>query len=135
MRKRRLLERYRGASHWSDQTTVIGPRFTLSGEIETEDAVVVAGRMEGPIRTRDIVHVLAGAVVLGSIEARAAVVEGAVEGPMAIVEELELGHTARVRGDLDAGLIAIGEGAFHQGHLRARNGTVTRFREQRKLRQ
>ena len=131
MKKRRLSDRYRGSTVWGDSTTVIGPRFTFSGDIQSEGAVVVAGRVEGPSESGDIVPVLAGSVVLGSVRGRAVIVDGAVEGHVQAAEALELGHTGRVRGDLAAGRIAIAEGAYHIGHVNAWDGPVMHYRERR----
>lgn len=133
-RKRRLFDRYRGAVVWADETTVVGPRFTFAGEIDSEGAVVVAGRVEGPVESADVVHVMAGAVVLGSVRGKAIVVDGAVEGHVHAVEAIELGHTGRVRGDLSAGRVAIAEGAYHLGHVHGLTGPVLHFRERRKTR-
>lgn len=132
MKRRRLFDRFRGSTVWGDATTVIGPRFTFAGDIQTEGAVVVAGRVEGPIESADIVHVLAGAVVLGSVRGRAVVVDGAVEGHVQAADALEVGHTGRVRGDLAAARIAIAEGAYHIGHINAWDGPVMHFRERRR---
>lgn len=134
MKHRRLLDRYRGATAWTEETTVIGPRFTLVGAIITDGSVVIAGRVEGPVRAAELVHVLPGAVVLGGIAADAAVIDGAVEGDIEATEELELGHTGRVRGALRAAQVAVAEGSYHVGMLESKRGPVMQFRERRKLR-
>lgn len=128
---RRLLDRHPGATCWTDDVTVIGPQLTFKGEIRAPGIVVVAGHVDGPIVAGDLVHVLAGAVVKGAIRAESALVEGSVDGPMTISEEVEIRPAGRVRGDIVGARVAIGEGCFIKGRVKATAGPVIRFRNKR----
>ncbi len=128
---RRLLDRYPEAVAWDETVTVIGPRFHLEGDVEAEGTVVVAGRVDGGIRSGRFVRVLHGAVVRGPIRGRDILVEGAVDGDVTAEGHLELGKTGRVRGDLSGERIAMAEGAYLRGRVIARSGRIRRFRDRR----
>jgi len=130
--KLRLLDRYPSASEWSDEVTVIGHGMTVEGEISSEGTVVVAGHVIGPIRSGMLVRVMQGAVVEGGIEARCVLIEGAVDGSIGVEDQFELSATGRVRGDVTGPRIAVAEGAYLKGRLRATAGPVHRFRERRR---
>jgi cytoskeletal protein CcmA (bactofilin family) len=128
---RRLLDRYPAATSWTDETTVIGPGFVLDGEIETPGCVVVSGRVDGPIRAGELVLVRLGAVVRGPLDAESVLIEGAVEGDVEVADQFELGVSGRLRGDVSGPRIAVAEGAYLKGRVRASAGGIKKFRERR----
>ncbi len=130
-RERRLVDRYPEAVAWDESVTVIGPRFHLEGDVEAEGTVVVAGRVDGEIRSGRLVRILHGAVVRGPVHGRDVLVEGAVDGDVLADGQLELGRTGRVRGDLSGERIAMAEGAYLRGRVIARSGRIRRFRDRR----
>ena len=132
MSTRRLLDRFPEALACPEEVTVVGPGLVLEGEIEADASVVVAGRVEGAIRSGGLVRVIHGAVVQGPIRARAVMVEGAVDGPIEVTEQFELAGTGRVRGDVSGPRIAVSEGAYLKGKVRATEAPVRRFREKRR---
>ena len=128
--RRRLADRYQDASRWGDDLTVIGPGMVFEGTVESPGSVVVAGRIDGSVKAGDMVHVAHGAVVRGPIEAQAARIEGAVDGEIVVREQLELGVSGRVRGDVTSQRVAVADGAYLKGKVRAAEG-VTQFKEKR----
>lgn len=128
---RRLFDRFPEAREWSDDVTVIGPGMRLAGEIESEGTVVVAGRVDGRVRSGRMVLVLVGGVVTGPILAEAAVIDGAVDGDVEVVDQFELGASGRLRGDVTGPRIAVAEGAYLKGRVRPTGGPVKHFRERR----
>ncbi|UCF69081.1 MAG: polymer-forming cytoskeletal protein, partial [Acidobacteriota bacterium] len=80
MAEQRILDRFPGAVQWTDEVTIVGHQMALEGELVSEGTIVVGGRVNGPIVSQDLVRVLQGAVVNGSIRGRAVLVEGAVDG-------------------------------------------------------
>lgn len=131
MAQRRLRDRYPGAERWSEGVTVIGRGLRFEGELVAKDVVVVGGRVEGSIRSEAMVHVLQGAVVNGDVDGGSVLVEGAVDGNITAQEQCELGHSGRVRGDIHGPRVAVAEGAYLKGKIRATEGRVRRFRERR----
>ncbi|RMG46391.1 MAG: polymer-forming cytoskeletal protein [Acidobacteria bacterium] len=130
-RRLRLLDRYPGATQWSDDVTVVGHGMTVEGELSSEGTIVIAGRVVGPVSSGTLVRVMQGAVVEGSIRAKCVLVEGAVDGEIGVQDQFELAESGRVRGDVTGPRIAVAEGAYLKGRLRATAGTVHRFRERR----
>ncbi len=128
---RRILDRHPDALCWTEDVTVIGPQLTFQGEIRAPGVVVVAGHVEGPVVTGDLLHVLPGAVVRGAVHAEAALIEGSVDGPLTVKEEVEIRPAGRVRGDIVGARVAIGEGSYVRGKVRATTGPVIRFRNKR----
>ncbi len=131
MPERRLLDRYPSAESWTDDVTVVGHGMQLSGRLTSADVIVIAGRVDGPVVSEKLVRVLPGGVVRGPIRAEAVVIEGAVEGDVVVDDQIELARSGRVRGDVIGPHVAVAEGAYLQGRLRATVGKIRRFRESR----
>ena len=55
--------------------------------------------------------------VEGPLSAGDAVIEGALKGPLTVRGKVELRATARVRGDIRAGSVALAEGCYFEGHI------------------
>jgi cytoskeletal protein CcmA (bactofilin family) len=126
-----MADRYQGAQQWDDDTTVIGRGMVFEGEIQAKAAVVIGGRVSGKIDSESMVKVLLGGVVQGPITAESVMIEGAVDGDVTVQDQFELGASGRVRGDVAGARLAVAEGAYMQGRMRATEGSVKRFREQR----
>jgi cytoskeletal protein CcmA (bactofilin family) len=126
-----MADRYQGAQKWDDDTTVISRGMSFEGEIKAKAAVVIGGQVAGRIDSDAMVRVLLGGVVQGPITAESVMIEGAVDGDVTAREQFELGATGRVRGDVVGARLAVAEGAYMQGRMRATEGSVKRFREQR----
>ncbi len=117
--------------------TVIGPSIKVRGELTGDDAVDVAGTLEGDSRVESHYRVREGARVAGRIEATSLVVAGEVSGPELVADKIEVGASGRVKAKLSARVVAIAEGALFDGsvHMRGEVGSgPTTFREQRKPR-
>lgn len=130
MYARRLFDRYPGARKWTDDVTVIGPRLVLRGGVRAPGTIVVAGQVEGPVVSGELVRVVAGGLIRGEVRAACAVVEGTIEGPVFVTEVLEVRPGARLKGDVTAMRVAVGEGAQVRGKIRSIS-PVIRFTEQR----
>jgi cytoskeletal protein CcmA (bactofilin family) len=114
------------------QTTVIGPRTRVAGELTAEGPVDLAGILEGDARIEGHCRVREGARVKGRLEAATLVIEGQVEGPALVADKVEIGATARVRSNIEARVIAIADGAFFEGAVRMDEpGAPVTFKEKR----
>ncbi|MBP7572330.1 MAG: polymer-forming cytoskeletal protein [Acidobacteria bacterium] len=130
--RRRLSDRFTGPGFWTEEATVVGPQMVLEGSLRAAGPVVIAGRIEGPVKSAGPVRVARGAVVRGAVEALAVLVEGAIEGDVLAHEQFELDVGARVIGDITGPRLALAEGAEHAGRLVSTGGAVHIFRERRK---
>ena len=112
-----------------DDTTIIGKGMTFEGEVRATGAVVIGGRIDGTIRSDGTVTVLQGGAVHGPITGDCVVIEGVVDGEITARDQFELAVSGRVRGDVSGGRLAVAEGAFMQGRMRATEGTVKKVRD------
>lgn len=113
-------------------TTLIGHDSRFIGRLEGKDNTIVNGTFEGDCDIEGVVVLSEQGRWIGNIGASSAIISGEVQGDISVREKLELTHTARVTGRIVAPVIAIEEGAIHQGEIRmAREGEVVRFKERR----
>jgi cytoskeletal protein CcmA (bactofilin family) len=96
--------------------TLIGPGSSVRGELLMTGNVLIHGRVEGVVFTDGEVHVAPGAWVEGGIHARRIRVEGAVEGRLEAAEEVVLRRGSVVRGDIEAQILTVDNGARFLGN-------------------
>jgi cytoskeletal protein CcmA (bactofilin family) len=112
--------------------TVIGPGTRFQGELSSDGPVDVAGILEGDARVMGHCRIREGARVSGRLEATTLVIEGQVDGPALVADKVEIGKTARVRSNIEAGIVAIADGAFFEGAVRMDEpGSPVSFTEKR----
>lgn len=97
--------------------SVLDSHITVSGDVETDGALRVDGRLEGSIHRADIVVVGEGASVVGDINAREVIVGGAVTGNIFAAQRTELQSSGIVAGDIRSAAILVHEGGVVQGRL------------------
>src|SRR5213083_1004446 len=101
----------------STNFSVIDSHTTASGDVETDGALRVDGRLEGSILKADLVVVGEGASVVGDVTAREVIVGGAVTGNIFASQRTELQSTGIVAGDIRSAAILVQEGGVVQGRL------------------
>ncbi len=97
--------------------SALDTHMSLKGDVETDGALRVDGRMEGTIHRADLVVVGEGASVVGDITAREVIVGGAVTGNIYAEQRTELLSNGIVAGDIRSAAILIQEGGVVQGRL------------------
>ena len=97
--------------------SILDSHITVSGDVETDGALRVDGRLEGSIHRADIVVVGEGASVVGDINAREVIVGGAVTGNIFAAQRTELQSSGIVAGDIRSAAILVHEGGVVQGRL------------------
>lgn len=113
-------------------STLIGAETRFTGRIEGKDNYIVNGTVEGDCDIDGVILLSEQGRWIGNIQAVNIVIAGEVQGDITAGEKLELTPTARVSGRISSPVIAIAEGAIHQGEIRmAREGAVQRFSGQR----
>jgi cytoskeletal protein CcmA (bactofilin family) len=101
-----------------ETTARIGSTLVFKGELQAQEDVAIAGRIEGTIQiVGHTLTVQAGAHVEGDIQARQIVVAGSVTGMLIADERIELRETAKVDGDLAAPRLKIVDGAEVRGRI------------------
>lgn len=101
----------------STNFSVFDSHIAVSGDLETEGALRIDGRLEGTIHRADLIVIGQGATVVGDITAREVIVGGAVTGNIFAAQRTELQSTGIVAGDIRSAAILIHEGGVVQGRL------------------
>jgi cytoskeletal protein CcmA (bactofilin family) len=101
----------------AEATTIIAAGTTVRGHLQGTEDLLVQGAVQGTVRLDGAITVDAAARVDADAEVVAATVAGIFVGRLAAAEVIELGATARVRGDLFAPRIIIRGGALFDGTL------------------
>lgn len=115
--------------------TVISSETHLKGNLETASSLELRGTIEGDCAIGGILWVRHGGGITGAITVEAAVLEGEVRGNIQAKERVELRSGSSLRGNIDAGSLAIAEGAFYKGKVKMTSPETsgpTTFQEKRK---
>src|SRR5918996_1636339 len=97
--------------------SVFDSHIAVSGDLETDGALRIDGRLEGSIHRADLIVVGQGASVVGDITAREVIVGGAVTGNIFAAQRTELQSTGIVAGGIRSAAILVHEGGVVQGRL------------------
>ena len=98
--------------------TIIGPTAAFTGELTTNEDLVVRGHAEGYLQVRDaMVTVEQSGSVKADIRAARVLVRGHVDGSIIATERIELASSATVEGSLSANRVVIAEGARFNGRI------------------
>jgi cytoskeletal protein CcmA (bactofilin family) len=101
----------------STNFSVIDSHCTAHGDVETDGALRVDGRLEGSIHKADLVVIGEGASVVGDVTAREVIVGGSVTGNIFAAQRTELQSNGIVAGDIRSAAILVHEGGVVQGRL------------------
>src|SRR5919109_867010 len=97
--------------------SVFDSHISVSGDLETDGALRIDGRLEGSIHRADLIVVGQGASVVGDVTAREVIVGGAVTGNIFAAQRTELQSNGIVAGDIRSAAILVQEGGVVQGRL------------------
>src|SRR3989338_5880526 len=96
--------------------TVIGPSVKVDGDFVGDGNVLVQGVVNGTLKTKGNLRVEKGARVKADVEAQNAVIDGAIKGNVTIQDNLQIGATAILEGDIVTKVISVEPGATLNGH-------------------
>jgi len=99
-------------------STIIGPSFSIKGEITGEGDLTVQGQVEGTIDFKKS-NVTIGRTgrIKADIYARIITIEGEVEGNLLGEKKIVLRPTGRICGNMKAPAINLEEGAKFKGNI------------------
>ena len=110
------------SSRTKDQTmpsaaprTLIGIETTITGELNTSEAIQIEGRVEGKIKSSALVVIGEAGRVKAEIDADNVSIRGELEGDCTAKNKVEVTRTGKVFGNLRAPRIAVAEGAIFSG--------------------
>ena len=101
-----------------DRPTEIGASIVIRGELTAHEDIVIAGRVEGTIKSEgQVVTIRQGAQVEADTLAREIVVAGHVAGALSAKNRISLQATANVEGELSSAAVIIADGAVLHGSV------------------
>lgn len=87
----------------SESAAVISNTMVIRGDIELDTALVVAGKVIGNVKCKDIVESKSGGSVEGDVQAETVkLIGGEVKGNITCVERLEVDAESNITGDVSA---------------------------------
>lgn len=98
--------------------TIIGKNTFLKGTLQAEGTIRIEGTFEGDITTKTDIIIATGAVVKAKIKCCNATLGGRVEGNIAAKNKLDIRSNGVLIGDIQAGILAIEEGAHLEGNCK-----------------
>lgn len=105
--------------------THIGASIVITGELVSDEDIVIDGQLQGHIHVRDAtVTIGEHARVEADVRGARVVVRGKVDGNLTAGERIELASTADVRGSLSANQVVIIEGATFNGTIDMHKRTI-----------
>ena len=95
--------------------TIIGKKTFFSGNISSQSAIRVEGKIEGMVKKASLFFLGVGGCVIGDIFVIQATISGKVIGNIHCSKHLEILETAQIKGDIKSKTISIKEGATFDG--------------------
>jgi cytoskeletal protein CcmA (bactofilin family) len=89
----------------------------FEGKLTFKDTVRIDGQFRGEITSQNTLIVGETGEIMATVRSREVVISGSVTGDVYATERLVLHKTARVDGDVEAGSLAIEEGALLNGKV------------------
>jgi len=116
--------RLRDDRHLAPMTS-IGPSLVISGEIESDEDLVIEGHVLGQVRMRDASLTIAEAGrVDADVRGSRVLVRGRLTGSVTASERIELAPEASVRGRLSANQVVVADGARFDGGIDMQQRTI-----------
>jgi cytoskeletal protein CcmA (bactofilin family) len=115
-------------------TTLVGAGTRVTGVLRGSENCIVNGTVEGDCEIDGMLVLGEQGRWHGNISATTAIISGEVTGDITASDKLELSATARVTGNIASPVVAMAEGAIHQGGIKMtrEGGNVSSFQEKRK---
>ncbi|MCK6528889.1 polymer-forming cytoskeletal protein [Myxococcota bacterium] len=101
----------------AERSTLIASGTVITGEVQSQDPLEIAGRIDGNVASSGSVTVLAGGVVRGIIRGIDVVIEGRVSGDVYSSGKLEIGARGRLHGDIRATRLLVQDGGAFRGQV------------------
>lgn len=98
--------------------SIIGPKMTVVGDLETEGTVRVEGRVEGNVRAGKAVVIGESGEIEGDVRTQDSVISGKIEGSVTAASRLEVQASAEIDGEIHARRMQLEEGAVLNGTVR-----------------
>ncbi|MCP4216152.1 MAG: polymer-forming cytoskeletal protein [bacterium] len=99
------------------QQSVIGKTLFIKGEVNSDEEVIIDGKIEGKLNIRHRVVVERNGVVNADIEAREVVIKGTVNGNVKGNFKVEIIPEGVLNGNIISQRVVLAEGAVFKGNI------------------
>lgn len=97
--------------------SVVGENTIVTGTIECEQDVFIAGTFEGTILTTGALHVYPEGVVKGTVKAKDITVAGRMQGEIEVSNRLKVKNSASLKANISTRFLDWEEGAILEGEV------------------
>ncbi len=102
----------------ASESALIGPGLKVEGEVRGDEDLILDGEVKGALALGQHQLLIGEAGrAIANVTARKVVVFGELTGDIEAKESVELGHTARVKGNIRTPKLRIDEGALLNGRV------------------
>lgn len=102
----------------ASESALIGPGLKVEGEVRGDEDLILDGEVKGALALGQHQLLIGEAGrAIANVTARKVVVFGELKGDIEAKESVELGHTARVEGNIKTPKLRIDEGAILNGRV------------------
>lgn len=98
----------------ADSVSTIQAGMRITGDIQCQGALVIAGEVEGAVIAAELT-VLSGGVIHGPLQGTRITVSGTVQGEIVATESLHLKAGAKINGDITTAQLSVERGAVISG--------------------
>ncbi len=111
--------------------TVVGPSVHVEGDFDSKGNIIVKGSVAGKITTSQHLRVEESAVVVANVKAASAEISGSIKGNVRVEGVLELAPSAKIKGDVSAGVLIVAKGAALHGKCSMPQADFSVFKEKK----
>ena len=97
--------------------SVLDAQMCVEGDLDTDGALRIDGRVHGNVRSGGTLVLAAGASITGTVWAREVIIGGTITGNVTATGRVELQQTGVVNGDIETSAIMIQEGGTVDGRM------------------
>lgn len=90
-----------------EQATIITETMSISGNIESDQLIIIEGKVLGNITTKNALETSPSSFILGDIQAHSAMLSGEIQGNVSCDESISIDFNTKVTGNIKAKTIKI----------------------------
>ncbi|HDP95703.1 MAG TPA: polymer-forming cytoskeletal protein [Candidatus Aminicenantes bacterium] len=105
------------SSRSQNSESMIGESLTVEGEIHSEEALVIRGKVKGNIHSKQPLVVEESGQVTGDLNGKVITIRGTVKGKVISAQKLLISASGSFCGDISVEKLIIEEGARFKGHV------------------
>lgn len=97
--------------------SIIGETILINGELESEEEILIEGKIEGLVKSKGLVVIGKSGIVDADIDAFDVIVLGKVNGNVSGVNKVEIKPDGEVNGNIVSQRVVLAEGSVFKGSI------------------